>query len=160
MLKYRPLYIWWIFLLLIATSIFWSGYHGFISDIWLKDVTYATSLISAIFVYGVSIMCYIAWYISNIENREPIKHLIRRVWFLSEIEMGIAIIGTSLGLILLFNVNSGINVGDPAALQILVTHLWSTLGVAFYPNALGLITAVILKLMVFFITEEKNIGTI
>lgn len=159
MLKYKPLYIWWVFLLIVATGVFWAGYQGFITDIWLKDVTYATSFISAVFIYGTTIMGYVAWYISNTQNWEPVRHLIRRVWFLSEIEMGVAIIGTSLGLILLFNVNSGINVSDPAALQALVTHLWSTLGVAFYPNALGLITSVLLKLMVFFISEEKKPGT-
>ncbi len=157
-MQYKPFYIWWIFLLVTVTGIFWSGYQGFITDIWMKDVTYATSFISLIFLYGMAIMGYVAWYISNTNQWDPVRHLMRRVWFLAEIEMGVAIIGTSLGLILLFNVNSGINISDPAALQQLVTHLWSTLGVAFYPNALGLITSVLLKLIVFFISEEKKTG--
>jgi hypothetical protein len=99
-------------------------------------------------------MGYIAWHLSNFESLSSIKHLVDRVWFLSEIQMGLAIVGTSLGIILLLGVNSNINVTDPKALQELLTHLWSTLAVAFYPNALGLISSVIMKLMVYFITEE------
>ena len=156
MSQYKPFYLWWVFLLLTVTGVFWAAHQGFVYDIWMKDVTYATSFIALIFVYSTAVLGYVSWYISNTKNWDPIRHLVDRVWFLSDIEMGIAIIGTGLGLILLFNVNSNINVSDPAALQQLVTHLWSTLGVAFYPNALGLITSILLRLMVFFITEERT----
>lgn len=156
MSKFKPFYIWWIFVLLTVTGVFWGGYQGYITDIWLKDVTFATSFITAIFVYSMAIMGYVSWYISKNENWTPIRHLMRRVWFLAEIEMGIAIIGTGLGLILLFGVNGTINVSDPSALQALLTQLWSSLGVAFYPNALGMITSVLIKLMVYFISEESD----
>jgi hypothetical protein len=156
MSKFKPFYIWWIFVLLTVTGVFWGGYQGFIEDIWLKDVTFATSAIALIFTYSLTVMGYVSWYISNNQNWSPVRHLMKRVWFLAEIEMGIAIIGTGLGLILLFGVNSTINASDPASLQLLLTHLWSSLGVAFYPNALGMITSILIKLMVYFISEESE----
>lgn len=157
MKTYKTLYIWWIVVLLLATSVFWVGYEGYIIDIWNKDVTYITSLIAMILIYGIVMMGMVAYEMSLHSfqpNMMKIRKLTNRVLFLSEFEMGLAIVGTGIGIILLLGVNSDINVADQSALQTLLTHLWSTLGVAFYPNAVGLISSLILKSLAHFITED------
>jgi len=156
MMNYKPFYIWWTTVLLLLTATFWIGFEGYIMDIWMKDVTYLTSVISVILAYGVATMGVVSWQISRNNVTTNTRKMVDRVWFLSEIEMGLAIVGTGIGIILLLDVNSSINVSDPIALQTLLTHLWSTLGVAFYPNALGLIASLTLKLLAFFITEDLN----
>lgn len=152
--NYRALYIWWIAVLLLATGTFWVGYEGYILDIWVKDVTYLTSVITLIMIYGVALMGIVSWKIYTDKDPKTVTKYIDRVWFLSEIEMALAIVGTGIGIILLLGINSDINVSDPTALQSLLTHLWATLGVAFYPNAIGLISSLLLKTLAYFISED------
>ena len=168
-MKLKSILIWWVTVLLIGTGLFWTYHNGFITDIWTKDVTYLTSLISIIFVYGLINLGVVAWQLTRmhipdrmtkayrISHFTTVTKLLKRVWFLSEIEMGLAIVGTGIGIILLLGVNSDINVADTTALQSLLTHLWGTLGIAFYPNAVGLISSLILKLMAYFIAEDLNL---
>lgn len=157
-MKQKALYIWWIAILLISTLVFWLGYTGYVTDIWNKDATYITSGISLLFLYGLSCLGLVAGSINSndSETRAKSTKLLNRVWFISEIEMGLAIVGTGIGIILLLGVNSNVNVDDKAALQTLLTHLWSTMGVAFYPNALGLGSSIILKMLSFLIEEEHD----
>ena len=154
--NYRALYIWWIAVLLLATGLFWTGYEGYILDIWVKDVTYLTTVIFLILNYGVALMGIVSWNLYTGKNPELVEKYIDRVWFLSEVEMALAIVGTGIGIILLLGINSDINVSDPTALQALLMHLWATLGVAFYPNAVGLIGSLFLKTLAYFISEDLN----
>lgn len=157
-MKQKALYIWWIAVLLISTLVFWLGYTGYITDIWNKDATYITSGISVLFLYGLATLGQVAYSVKseNVDVKTNATKLLNRVWFLSEIEMGLAIVGTGIGIILLLGVNSNVNVEDKAALQTLLTHLWSTMGVAFYPNALGLGSSIILKILSFLLEEEHD----
>jgi len=153
-MKYKSFYIWWVVVLLLLTGTFWVGHEGYILDIWAKDVTYLTSVMSAMLVYSMAVLGIAAWKISTKQLNPNISKIINRVWFLSEIEMGLAILGTSIGIILLLDVSSVPTANDPVALQSMLTHLWSTLGTAFYPNALGLFASLILKCTAYFITED------
>jgi hypothetical protein len=157
-MKQKALYIWWIAVLLISTLVFWLGYTGYITDIWNKDATYITSGISVLFLYGLAMLGQVAYSVKseNVDVKTNASKLLNRVWFLSEIEMGLAIVGTGIGIILLLGVNSNVNVEDKSALQTLLTHLWSTMGVAFYPNALGLGSSIILKILSFLLEEEHD----
>jgi hypothetical protein len=153
-MKYKTFYIWWVFVLLLLTGTFWVGHEGYISEIWMKDATYLTTLMSGVLIYCMALLGNVSWHISRKTINTNTSKLIGRVWFLSEIEMGMAILGTSIGLILLFDISAAPIAGDPMALQAMLTGLWSTLGTAFYPNALGLFASLMLKVAVYFIAED------
>lgn len=153
-MKHKAMYIWWTIVLLLITAIFWGYHEGYIMDVWQKDVTYLTSVMSAILLYSVGVMGVVAWRITHHRKMGTVGKLVNRVWFLSEMQMRLAIIGTCIGIIMLLNVSTDINVSDQQALQTLLTHLWSNLGVAFYPNAVGMISGAVMMFLAHFITED------
>lgn len=153
-MKYKAFYIWWVFVLLLLTGTFWVGYEGYITEVWAKDATFLTTVMAGMLIYCMAVLGNVSWHISRRTISPDISKQVERIWFLSEIEMGMAILGTSIGLILLFDISSAPIAGDPLALQAMLTGLWSTLGTAFYPNALGLFASLLLKVAVYFITED------
>ena len=153
-MKYKSFYIWWVVVLLLMTGTFWVGYEGYITDFWMKDETYLTTVMAATLFYCMGLLGIVSWKVSNRELNPQISKMVNRVWFLSKVEMGLAILGTSIGLILLFDVSTVPTAGDATAMQALLNSLWSNMGTAFYPNSLGLFSSLLLKISVYFITED------
>jgi hypothetical protein len=142
---------------------FWAGYNGYITDVLIKDHTYLTSFMTLIYLYATANLYYMGHRIysagrftKNLPEyfKTTLQKYSNRAWFLSELQMALAIIGTSIGIIILLGVKEGINVTDTTSLQPFLTSLWTNLGVAFYPNAVGLIYAAVLKVQAYFMTED------
>lgn len=136
--------MWWVSTLLISTGLFWSYYTGIVSEIWQKDSSYITSIIIITFFIGT--LC-IGWATkSNVDNSINKKSLFDTAWFLSDFMMGLGMAGTVIGIIQLLGIDQSVNVQNPEALSKLINEMWSTMGVAFYPNALGILGSLTLKL--------------
>lgn len=151
----KKFYFWWLSVLLIATFVFWASYMGFVAKIWYTDITMLSSIIAVIFVFSNVKLGYISY---GIDNGAPRKKLIKEtdtVWFLSEMLMAIGMLGTVIGLIHMLAVNMiGNNIQDSNAIQQLLGHMWESMGLALYTNAVGLVTSIVLKLQVHFVAGD------
>ena len=144
-------YVWLVTTLLIATGIFWTAYSGIISTIYHTDDTHLTSIIGVIYIIGLLINGYVSY---NYQLKSSLSSGLDTSWFLSELVMGLGMTGTVIGIIMLLGVGHSINIQSPEALPQIITKMWSTLGVAFYPNVVGLLASMTLKIQTHLL--EKN----
>ena len=154
-------YVWWISIALISTGLFWSFYSGIIKTILDRDSTHITLVIAIVFAIGTLSLGYAA-YLKTLDNRfdlyqyeydGKINSLLDTAWFISDLLMGLGMAGTVIGIILLLGIDQTINVQDTAALNTLLNKMWSALGVAFFPNAVGLLSSIILKIQTHLISK-------
>jgi MotA/TolQ/ExbB proton channel family len=154
----RGLY-WWVSVLTTGTLVFWASYFGYVSQIWQNDITYITSICSAIYVAAVAMLGYVAFVKPDDYNSyETHRTLTNRSWFLSEILMGLGMVGTVIGLIHMME--SGANVGvDPGQFQqtqAAISKMWDALGLALYTNLIGLVLSIALKIQTAYIGYDDE----
>lgn len=149
--RVRPLYIWWVTVLAAATTLFWAAYNGLLLELWQNDHTGLTSIIGVVALYTTYWTGYLAYNIKYIGKAKR-QLLISRCFFLSEVSMGLAILGASMAIILLLRV--GLSTTDAANFSQVLIEKWSSLGPAFYPNFVGLAVALFIKVQTYFIAED------
>ena len=152
----KKFYMWWLSVLLIATSFFWASYMGFVAKIWHTDITMLSSVAALGFVFA---NIKLGWVTYHIDTQTTSKAVLNKetntIWFLSEILMAIGMLGTVIGLIhMLSSVSLGGGVGQEA-LQGILGNLWKDMGLALYTNAVGLVGSIILKLQAHFIIGDE-----
>lgn len=152
----KKFYLWWLSVLLIATSFFWASYMGFVTKIWHTDITMLSSVAVLGFVFA---NIKLGWVTYHIDSQTASKALLNKetntVWFLSEILMAIGMLGTVIGLI---HMLSGVSLSGAAqqdALQGILGNLWKDMGMALYTNAVGLVGSIVLKLQAHFIIGDE-----
>jgi MotA/TolQ/ExbB proton channel family len=153
----KKFYFWWLSVLLIATFVFWASYMGFVAKIWYTDITMLSSVIVAMFVFANIKLGYVSY---GIDKHFPEEKLVKEtdtIWFISEMLMAIGMLGTVIGLIHMLAVNMiGNDLQDSNSIQQLLGHMWESMGLALYTNAVGLATSIVLKLQVHFIAGDLD----
>lgn len=151
-------YMWWVSILFIGTGVFWAGYTGSIQYIWNSDVTYITSLIILAFLIGNICIGYASYIKSSDgfikDKTNKVDSLFDTAWFLSEVVMGLGMLGTVIGIIILSDINKSVDVSNGQALNLLITKMMGTLGLALWPNAIGLIGSLTMKVQAHFLSKE------
>jgi flagellar motor component MotA len=151
MSKSRPFYIWWITNLIVATGIFWAWHQGIVTKIWHDDVTMITSGITLMYVITSGLIGYIA-YTKDFTNK-----IVDASWFLSEQMLALGMLGTVIGFIYLLT--SGVtnaSVTDPTSLATLLANMSVGLGIALYTNAVGIVSSLVTKLLLYAVTYEHE----
>ena len=130
---------------------------GFIAKIWYTDITMLSSVIALGFIGANAKLGWISYHLdsSNIPKDKLVKET-NTVWFLSEILMAIGMLGTVIGLIHMLAANVVGDVANTNALQGILSNMWSSMGLALYVNAVGLVASIILKLQVHFIAGDLD----
>jgi hypothetical protein len=155
----KKFYMWWLSILLTATTLFWAHYMGFITKIWITDITMLSSVIALGFLFANAKLGWISYHLDTNYNAEQKEKLVKEtntVWFLSEIVMAIGMLGTVIGLIHMLAANVVNDASNTSALQGTLSSMWSSMGLALYVNAVGLIASIILKLQVHFIAGDLD----
>lgn len=158
--KYKRFIFWWVSILLVATSIFWSTYFGLVHAIWESDTTRITSVILALFTITNLALGWLAWKASDpifmSTNRKILEKITDYSWFMSEMLMALGMFGTVIGLIHMLEANTVSNAQDASAVQGMLGGMWKAMGLALYTNAVGLLFSIILKFQVYFIGVENE----
>lgn len=155
----RKFYMWWLSILLTATILFWAHYMGFITKIWETDITMLSSVIALGFVYANAKLAWISYHLDTDYTRTLKEKLVKEtntVWFLSEIVMAVGMLGTVIGLIHMLAANFVGDTSNTNALQGVLGSMWSSMGLALYVNAVGLVASIVLKLQVHFIAGDLD----
>lgn len=144
-------YTWWISILLMMTGFFWSWYFGLVTLIYQKDITYITSLITAIFVVMTIRVGYYAYKLTDYEfDKAKIRKFVNDSWFVSEQLLALGMFGTVIGLIHMLSVNFGDLMDSNNSITAIGT-MFGGLGIALYTNAVGLVTSIILKFQTHYL---------
>lgn len=146
----RSFYAWLVSSLLIFTAIFWSYYTGILPIIYSVDETKLTIIISIFFLIAVFINGLVS---AGFVDEDKTSKYMDSSWFLSELVMGLGMLGTVIGIILLLGVGHSIDIQSPEALPKVIAKMWSTLGTAFYPNVMGLIASMTIKLQTHILAK-------
>lgn len=130
---------------------------GFVSKIWYTDITMLSSVIALAFVGANVKLGWISYHLdSSIVPKDKLVKETNTVWFLSEILMAVGMLGTVIGLIHMLEANVVGDIANTNALQGTLGNMWSSMGLALYVNAVGLVTSIILKLQVHFIAGDLD----
>jgi hypothetical protein len=159
MQKLKPLYLWWITVLLTATGAFWAYHAGFIATIWHEDITLLTSVVAALFFYCLLMQCRAAALFSYNHSIPALRagnKLLDQTWFLSEIMMGIGLLGTVIGLIYMLQKTFGAGTVSADHIGSVIGLMWKGLGIALYTNVVGTGASIITKLSAFYIGYRNH----
>lgn len=139
-------------MLLTMTGLFWAYYLGFVTEVWSTDITMITSIISVMFFASTA-------FLGLGLHKNDLQRLIKRsdlCWFMSEQMMALGMLGTVIGLIHML----ATGFSDTTSLSDALPHMWKSMGLALYTNAVGIAFSIILKLQVYFVTygliDEKQ----
>jgi hypothetical protein len=146
----KPLYIWWITNLAVATGVFWAWHNGIIAKIWYDDVTMITSILAILYLITTALIGYVAY------TKDYANKIVDACWFLSEQMLAIGMLGTVVGFIYLLS--SGItsaSVTDPTSLATLLANMSVGLGIALYTNAVGILASLITKGLLYAVTYDE-----
>lgn len=146
----KPLYIWWITNLAVATGVFWAWHSGIITKIWYDDVTMITSVLSLLYVATTALIGYVAY------TKDFASKIVDACWFLSEQMLALGMLGTVVGFIYLLS--SGItsaSVTDPTSLATLLANMSVGLGIALYTNAVGILASLVTKGLLYAVTYDE-----
>ena len=147
----KPLYIWWITNLAVATGVFWAWHNGIITKIWYDDVTMITSVLAILYLITTALIGYVAY------TKDYANKIVDACWFLSEQMLAIGMLGTVVGFIYLLS--SGItsaSVTDPTSLATLLANMSVGLGIALYTNAVGILASLITKGLLYAVTYDES----
>lgn len=152
----KKLFIWWASMLLTMTGLFWSYYLGFVTEVWVTDITMITSIILVMFF---SATLFLGKGLHDYRKKDDLQGLMKRsdlCWFVSEQMMALGMLGTVIGLIHML----ATGFGDTTSLNDALPNMWKSMGLALYTNAVGIAFSIILKLQVYFVTygliDEKQ----
>lgn len=149
----KPLYVWWVTVLASATGFYWAWYAGIVEKIWNDDVTMITSILGLMYVAALSAIGYIAYTLKKRDNNK----IIDAVWFSSEQMLALGMLGTVIGFIYLLS--SGItsaSVTDANSLAVLLANMSVGLGIALYTNAVGILSSLITKTLLYVVIYDEN----
>jgi MotA/TolQ/ExbB proton channel family len=153
----KKFYMWWLSVMLIATSFFWASMMGVVTKVWETDITMLTSLIAVIFVASNVLLGYVAYNYDKNHLKPKLANAVNTIWFISEILMALGMLGTVIGLIAMLGANVvGNSLQDMNSIQTLLGNMWLHMGLALYTNAVGIICSIILKVQVHFIAGDVS----
>lgn len=149
----KSLYIWWVTVLASASGFFWAYYAGLVHKIWADDITMITSIIGLMYVAALGTIGFIAYTSKKRDNTK----LQETVWFASEQMMALGMLGTVIGFIYLLSSGiSSASVTDATSLAKLLANMSVGLGIALYTNAVGILSSLITKTLLFAVIYDEK----
>ena len=166
MIKYKLFLKWWLIMALVLTGTVFSYKMGVFKDVWIKDSSYLSFVILALF-YTMTTWCGLkTWRVSKVvageleytkEVKEEFSRLEEIGWFFSEQCLTLGMIGTVWGFVSMLPGFGLVNVGDSGSIQNLLKSLGGGMATALYTTLVGLICGMLLKMQYFNISHA--IGT-
>jgi hypothetical protein len=166
----RPLFVWWVITLLLAAVAYWLNTFGIFAKIFEADVSHVTQIIGLLFVIGNIRVGYLAWKWSRRDIHFEYKQFITTMrkhldewWFVAETFMALGILGTAIGMsVLFYTAFAPLVVGlTPEALQAIMPTLLpkviAPLGTVFFTTAVGIAASILLKTQLFIFTSISGV---
>ena len=148
---------WWTFTV-VTTGLFFVGeyFMGIVEYILINDMTYLSSAILGIYLY---VSAWIGTRAYRVDREHYFfKSETKKYWFLAESCMGLGMIGTLVGfLIILSTAFSDIDVTSTESMRQVIGNLASGMGTALVTSLVGLSLSILLKYQLVSL-ESANEG--
>ena len=170
MKNYRTFLRWWLLVSLMMVGLVLALFNGWISMIYDNDASKISVFIALIFAF-ITVRCgQASWYASMFSSPgpKPGKEVVLRKaaateesgWFMSGVCMTLGMIGTIVGLIIVFTSGfEDINPGSTESIRKTLTALGSGISTALYTTLMGVVASVGIRLQCFNLKggiEEAN----
>ena len=161
-MKYGPFLKWWIFNTLLIIASIYLYMLGFFDHLFQSDPTRISIIIISILTLFSAFCGIQIWKVcKNLSGRvlhgkqsilEKQYLLLSRVgWFVSDLCLGLGLLGTIIGFIMALGSFDMIDVGDTSSIQAVIKRLGSSLGIALYTTLTGLIASILLKIQYYYL---------
>ena len=142
---------WWLLNATVLACCILAGIFGVAKEIYLKDSSYLTFVIIAIYFFCSGLNGYFSWQVDKggVLGEEDTD----TGWFMSEVLLSLGMIGTVVGFIQMLS-GFGTKVEGVSALQELLSKMSYGMATALYTTLGGLIFGNLLKFQCFIL--EKN----
>lgn len=164
---------WWLLLILVIIGSIISQILGGFYIVWQEDYTKISFIIMGVYLYMTYLTGRSTYLIStilklkikNIDTDDIVNKQITPIeelgWFLSEVCLGLGMIGTVVGFIGMLYGFSKVNVGDVSSIQALLKGMSEGMATALFTTLVGLICGTLIKMQCFNINEAtKQYGLI
>lgn len=139
--------VYWSFILLQVILAFFAYQFGIFSMIYMSDVTWLSFVILGIHVATSIIIGYFTFRNKSVDTKP--------LWFISETQLSIGMIGTLVGFVILFStVFSSIQTPDDVSNALV--SIASGVGTALWTTLSGLVSSVFLKIKIVNIERKEN----
>lgn len=148
-----PFYAWWVQVSLLAVGAYWAFQQGIFAMIYHADVSHITQVIAAVLLIGIARIGWLAYIFAagpywGAEDRytKMRKHI--EEWNeVGTMFMQLGLLGTVIGFAYLsYSVLSGIDFAAGFDAAKIVPALLTPLGTVFFATAVGVGSAVVLKI--------------
>lgn len=140
--------VWWVSVCLLLVLTWWLSYSGITLEIWKVDSTKLTSVIALLGAFWFIVKN--GWVVTECAFDQDFTSS----WFISELLMGIGMLGTVLGLIVMLATNDITAFTTNPTLAI--GGMWQAMGLALYTNAVGLGASLLLKAQTFVLESLQE----
>lgn len=137
---------WWLIAWLTNFGISLAAVLGFFQYLWVSDATKLSFITIALFT-GTTIFIGMLTYSARSGDQQFTKHL-PLLWFLCEKMLGLGMIGTLIGFLVLLEaaLGGGINLSDATATQQIISNMAVGFATAGLTTLVGLVCSLITKL--------------
>lgn len=149
------LWRWWTFVVVVLGALGVSQYYVNIAEyVWEKDHTYLGSAMVALFTVSTLAVGLLTWLHERGDDLESTPEIMKRLWFLSEAFMGLGMIGTLAGLLMIFGpVFADLDASDVSSIRGVIKTLGTGIGTAFMATLIGLVCSILLKYQLLVLEE-------
>ena len=137
---------WLIMASVTVAGLFILWQVGLLNQIWMNDASFISSVIFILFFCTSSYLGLSTWRITKGESSSTYEEL---GWFSSELCMGLGMLGTVIGLIMMLSGFDSLDANNFDSVQQLLTDIGGSMGTALYTTVTGLACGINIKIQTF-----------
>jgi len=148
---------WWVIFCSVMFVLVYLGHLGLLAQLWLVDQSHVASVTLGLFVIVTGFIGYLTHRLTNPklaeEDYKKLKSFIQPCWYSSELFMGMGMVGTLIGFMLMLGpAVHGINVADPDSSKQAILNMAGGMGTAVLCTLAGISCSLLIKL------QMSNLG--
>lgn len=146
---------WWFIFCASIAAVVATGFLGLLNSLWIADVSKLSfAILGLYFTYS----AYVGYLTSQTTHRCKVNFIKKNVktgWFMSELMLGLGMIGTLVGFLILLNVSfASVDVSNTAAVKKLISEMSLGFSTSSLTTLVGLICSFLLKLQLVNVEYE------
>lgn len=138
---------WWFIFCASLAAVSVTGFLGLLNQLWFADVSKLSFAIIGLYFTYSAYVGYLTAQATHHCQVNFVKKNIKTGWFMSELMLGLGMIGTLVGFLILLNVSfANVDVSNTAAVKKLIADMSLGFSTSSLTTLVGLICSFLLKL--------------
>lgn len=144
----RKFLIYWAFVILQGLAAFFALQYGVFTTLLHGDPTMLSFVILTIHCLATIAIGYMTFF-------KETDYDLRPIWYISETQLGIGMVGTLVGFLILFS-SVFVGISTPEDIATALTVIAAGVGTALWTTLFGLISSLLLKAMVVNLERDSK----